>query len=124
MLICDSESNEDAYIDVICRILKKEFSLDVIDLNQLFTTGHVGPYRIDLDKIHDKSVKIARSITQQAIKDKASTREGRMELISQMSKKEKLKHLKKFGTKLSEREMQNIDQILLEEWCAHDGLEE
>lgn len=124
MLICDSESNEDAYVDVICRILKKEFSLDAINLNQLFTTGHVGPYRIDLDKIHDKSVKIARSITQQAIRDKASTKEGRRELISQMSKKEKLKNLKKFGVKLTDRDMENIDQILLDEWCDHDGMED
>lgn len=122
VLICDNEGNEDAYMDIICRIIKKEFSLDVIDLNQLFTTGHVGPYHIDLDKVHDKSVKIARTIANEALKDKASTRDGKMELISKMSKKEKIKYLKKFGTKISENEMGDIDQILLDEWCAHDGL--
>lgn len=122
VLISSDEGHEDDYVTCICRILKKKYSLDCIDLNKLFTEGHVDPYKINLDKIHDRTVEIARSIAKEKFRDKASTREGRIDLIARMNTKEKIKHLKRYDIKLSDSEMKDIDSILLEAWCDHDGL--
>lgn len=123
VLICSDESHEDDYVTCLCKLLKRKYSLDVIDLNQLFTEGHVGPYHIDLNKIHNKTVPIARAITTQEFKDKSSTKDGRVEIIHNMSMKHKLKMLKQFDIRLSDDDKPNIDTILLDAWCEQDGIE-
>lgn len=118
MIICDEAEN--MYIDVLCKYLKDKFEIEVIDLNELFTKGRIGAIYIDRDEIRDKAVDIRRAALKEQIKNMSSTRDGKEQLISKMSKKEKIKQLKKYGVKLGPND-KDIDQILLEEWCAEDG---
>ena len=121
MIICDEAEND--YIDVLCKYLKNNFDIEVIDLNVLFTKGRIGAIYIDREEIRDKAVDIRRAALKEQIKSMASTKDGKERLISQMSKKDKLKQLKKYGVKLSPND-KDIDKILLEEWCAEDGTED
>lgn len=114
VIICDE--NENDYIDVFCKYLKKRFEIDTIDLNELFKTGHVGPIYIDRKRIMDKSVEIRRSCGRDQIEALSSTSEGREKLISMMSKKEKIKKLKAFGIDPTDEDKKNINEILLKAW--------
>ena len=119
MIICDELEN--AYIDCLCDYLKDEYSIEVIDLNTLFTKGRIGSIYIDRDEIRDKAVDIRRAALRDEVRALSSTKDGKASLISKMSKKKKLKELERFGVTLDERDMKDIDSILLEEWCRADG---
>lgn len=114
VIICEEGEND--YIDVLCKYLKKRFDIEVIDLNELFKTGHVGPIYIDRKEIKDKSVDIARSCGKDQIHSLASSSDGRAKLISMMSKKEKIKKLKKFGIDPTDEDKKNLDALLLNTW--------
>jgi hypothetical protein len=120
VIICDRTEND--YIECLCKFLKKEYKIDCIDLNELFITGHVGPYYIDRDEIRNKAVDLRRA----AAKDEAdainSTRNGRISTIRNMTKKEKIKMLKHFGVSIRADELKDINQILLETWCDEEPL--
>jgi hypothetical protein len=118
MIICDAIEN--VYIDVLCKYLKEKFEIEVIDLNELFTKGCIESIYINRDEIRDKAVDIRRAAIKEQIRNMSSTRDGKEQLISKMSKKEKIKQLKKYGVKLGSND-KDLDQILLEEWCAEDG---
>lgn len=119
MIVCDKEEN--VFIDLLCEYLKENFYIEVIDLNELFTKGRIGHIYIDRDEIRDKAVDIRRAALKEQIRNMASTREGKAALISKMSDKEKKKQLKKYGVKLRDNEMEDIDEILLDEWTEQDG---
>ena len=119
MIICDQVEND--YIDILCEYLKDEFDIEVIDLNQLFTKGRIGAIYIDREKIRNKAVDIRRAALKEQVISMASTREGKEKLISKMSKKEKMRNLKKYGITITARDKDKIDQILLDEWCAEEG---
>lgn len=114
IIICDEQ--EDFIIDVLCKFLKKRLSIEVINLNELFTKGSVGPVYIDRDKIWDKGVDIKRA----ALRDKAramqSTEEGRAKLIGMMNKSEKIKALKKAGYTVKKSDEKDLDSMLMEAW--------
>lgn len=114
MIVCDE--NENVYIDALCKYLKKKFKIDVIDLNELFTKGHIGPIYIDRDEINDNCVEIKRSCAREKFYEKAQTVDGRAELISTMKKKDKIKKLKDLGIDPVGDDLKNIDKILLSAW--------
>lgn len=119
LMICDELENP--YLDCISEYLEKEFSLEVIDLNKLFTEGSVGPIYIDRKKIRHKAVDIRRGAVRDQVKAMSSTIDGKTMLISKMSKKKKLKELERYGIKLDPNDTGDIDRILLEEWCEEDN---
>ena len=119
MIVCDESEND--YIDVLCKYLKKKFAIEAIDLNELFTKGHVGPIYIDFDQIHDKAVDIRRAAVKEEQRSLSQTRDGKAKIIAErMSKKEKMKMLKNYGVTLNEDTKKDMDSILLEEWCADE----
>ena len=117
MIVCDELENP--YIDCLCDYLKDEYGIEVIDLNELFTKGRIGPIYIDRDDIKDKAVDIRRAALRDQVKALASTKDGKAKLIEKMSKKKKLKELEKFGVKADKDD--DVDSMLLEEWCREDG---
>lgn len=119
MIICDEMEND--FIDVLCEYMKDEFHIEVIDLNTLFTEGHIGPIYIDRDEIRDRAVDIRRAAAKEQIKVLASTKDGKEHLISLMNKKKKLKELKRHGIDPEGIDDKDLDAILLEEWCREDG---
>lgn len=119
VMICDESENY--IIDALCKFIKKNFSIEVIDLNELFKTGRVGPLYIDRKKISDMAVDMNRRAATDEYNALASTSDGRFKLISQMTKKEKMKKLKSFGVQLNDDEKKNIDSILLEIWNDEAG---
>lgn len=118
VIVCDEIEND--YIDVLCKYLKKYFSVEVIDLNELFTKGHVGPLYIDIDEIHDKAVDIRLNSLRQENEQLASTSDGRMKLLRNMTKKQKIKKLKELGISISKEDMKDIDKILIDTWVEDD----
>ena len=122
VLVYDDETDEADYVTALCNVIKKHYHLDAINLDQLFKEGSVGPYRIDYNEIHDSIVPLARNLAKQAYRDKASSREGRIAIIEKMTKKQKLRWLKKFDVDIKESDMPNINEILLEAWDTNDPL--
>lgn len=119
VILCDRTEN--IYIDVLCKILKKEFDIDVIDLNQLFTKGYVDCIYIDRDKIWDKSVDIRREAAKRTYQSLVTTRDGREKIISQMNKKEKMEKLKELGFKIPKfTSIKEIDKMLYREFVDSD----
>jgi len=114
VIVCDEEEND--IIDVFCKYLKKKFKVDVIDLNELFKTGHVGNIYIDRSEIECAVVDIRRQCAKDEMDSLSSTQDGRAQLISMMTKKEKLKKLRKYGIDPTDEDKKNIDSLLLTLW--------
>ena len=114
-IVCDRSEND--YAKAFSSYLEEEFAIEVLDLNQLFNTGKVGPLRIDLDEVHDRGVPVSRRAAKREIKTMASTEDGRIKLISMMRKKEKLKRLKQYGIKVTDDD-KDLDSLLQEAWAA------
>lgn len=120
MVVCHEDENP--YVDSLCKFLKKRFSIEVINLNQLFTKGKIDPVHYDYNKIRDKGVDIRRAATAQAVKDKASTEEGRMELLMMWKRKTKLNLCKSIGINVrKDVSDKDLDAILIDAWVKDDG---
>lgn len=120
VIICDEIEND--YIDVLCKCLKKYYAIEVINLNELFSKGKVGPIYIDRDEIHNKAVDIARTASKEMIKSMSTTRDGRLKLISRMSKKDKIEKLKELGIKVTSVDKNNLDELLIDGWVNDDEI--
>lgn len=118
MIICDEKENP--YITCLCKYLHENFSIDVIDLNELFTTGHTGAIYIDRDKIWDKAVDIRRTAGKEMIKTLEQSRDGKLKLLNQMNKKEKIEKCKELGIKINKSDIKDIDKILIDDWVEND----
>lgn len=118
LLYCHED--EDPIMDVICEFLEKDYHLKAIDLNQLFTTGHAGPYKIDLNKIHDKAVDVRRWASEDMKRAMASTYDGKMQVIAKMTKKEKRKKFDELAIDPKFIPKHLWDKVLLEEWDKAD----
>lgn len=118
VIICDREEND--YIDVLCKVLKKKYMIDVIDLNKLFSEGQIGPIYIDRDEIWDKAVDIRRITAKDNIKALESTSGGRQHLLKMMSKKDKIEKIKELGINLTSHNNKELDAILLDAWVNDD----
>ena len=115
-LICKMREND--YVDIIIEYIKKTFSIDCVDLNELFSTGRCGEIYIDRDEIHNKVVPLARKVFKDKREEQNMTEGGRLVSLGEMSKKEKLKLLKKLGIRVGEHEHDQIDELLMESWVA------
>ena len=118
MIICDESEN--LYIDVLCKYLKNEFDIEVIDLNQLFTKGRVGPIYIDRDKIWDNAVDIRRAAGRDEIEAMESTPGGRLRLLEMMNRKDKIRKLDSLGISVTNADKHNLDKLLIDAW-VEDG---
>jgi len=114
MIVCDKEEND--YIDVICEILKDHFDIEVIDLNELFTKGRVGPIYIDRDDIWDKAVDIRRAAGDDMRRALESSAEGRMKLLGMMKKKDKIKKLEEIGITVTSTTNEDLNALLKSAW--------
>lgn len=118
IIICDRIEND--YIDVICKVLKDEYSIDVIDLNKLFIDGHIGPIYIDRKDIWDKCVDIRRIAAANGVRALESTSDGRMKLLKMMTKKQKIEKIKELGIRINDYDKKDLNQILIDAWVEDD----
>ncbi len=120
-IILLSRREENDWIDVLCNFLEEKFSIECVDLNELFKTGSVGPIHIDRDEIKNRAVDVRRRFGKDMIKYMESTKEGREKLLDQMDIKYKIKKCKDLGIKMNKADIKNIDDILREAWVEEDG---
>ena len=118
VIICDKSEND--YIDVLCTVLKKEYMIDVIDLNKLFTEGRIGSIYIDRNDIWDKAVDIRRAAGKDGMKALESTEGGREKLLQMMKKKDKIKKIEELGIKLTSYDKKDLDSILMDAWVKDE----
>jgi hypothetical protein len=114
VIVCDR--NENDYIDVICKVLKKEYLIEVIDLNKLFIEGKVGPIYIDRDKIWDKAVDIRLASADDQRRALQSSSGGRLKLLNMMNKKEKIQLIEELGIIVNSHNKEDLDAILMDAW--------
>lgn len=105
-------------LDILCRYLKKKFSIEVIDLDRLFTKGKIDPIHYDYKEIRDLGVDIRRAAEEELARNLATTPDGRMSLLRKWSRKQKLKFCRKNlrmhvqdGIPDSE-----LDEIIIDAW--------
>ncbi|MCM1233259.1 MAG: hypothetical protein NC489_24340 [Ruminococcus flavefaciens] len=119
VIVCDR--NENDYIDILCKLLKKKYFIEVIDLNELFSTGRVGEIYIDRKKIRDNAVDIRRNAVKQEHESLATSRDGRLKLVqSIMTKKEKIKKLNELGITVHKEDEDNLNRLLIDAWVDDD----
>lgn len=108
--------NENVYLDILAEYLKDKFSVECIDLNELFTKGRIGKIYIDRDEIHNRSVGIRRSAVKEYIASRELSPEGRLELMTKMTKKDKIRKLQQIGFSVRKNDHENLNKLLLQEW--------
>lgn len=118
MIVCRRSEND--YIDIFCKYLRKRFGIDVIDLNQLFREGRVGPIYIDRKEIRDNIVDIRREALKIQYESLSSTRDGRFKLLGIMSKKTKIKKLNELGISVKREDEDRLDRMLIDAWVDED----
>lgn len=118
LIICTESEN--VYIDILLEYLKKNFELDCIDLNELFTKGRVGSVYIDRDAIHNKAVDVRRTVGKIQIEALESTSDGRLKLLNLMGVKDKMKKLKDLGIMVNKSDIKDLDKLLIEGWVEDD----
>lgn len=118
VIVCDQVEND--YIDVLCKYLHRDFALECIDLNKLFSEGKVDGIYLDRDKVWDRAVDIRRTAGKEQFNALASTRDGRLGLLAKMTKKNKVDKLKELGIEVSKRDMGDLDKILMDAWVNDD----
>ena len=118
VIICKQAENP--YVDVIVEYLKKNFKLECIDLNELFTTGRVGPIYIDRGEIHNKAVDIRKEALINQYKALETTRDGRLKLLNNMNTKNKMKKLKSIGINVTKADIKDLDKLLIESWVEDE----
>lgn len=116
VIICDQAEND--YIDIICKVLKNRFSIEVIDLNELFRTGRVGSIYIDRDEIRNSAVDVRRAAAKQQMRALESSRDGRLKLIGEFNKKEMISKLKELGINASPSDTKSdLKDMLIDAWA-------
>lgn len=119
-IVCDRFEND--YVDILCNHLKNKFDIEVIDLNELFTKGRVGPIYLDRDQIWDNAVDIRRAAAKEQSKRLGTTLEGKEKLIRKMTKKEKIEKLEELGLKYRGESGKELNNLILEEWVHDDNI--
>ena len=104
------------YMKTLCKFIKNEFGIDTINLNKLFTDGHVGNLVIDFKELKDRTRDIKTSWKEHNILQRSMDVNGRRELMKDMTKKEKIKQLKAVGVSYIPKSEEEIDALLTESW--------
>ena len=115
MIVCDESEND--YVDVLCEYMEDKFNIQVINLNDLFEHGRVGPLYIDRDQIRDSAVDIRRAAAREQTRSMETSRDGRLALVEMMNKSEMKKRLEKLGFDTTGLSAKEIKDMLVEEWC-------
>lgn len=110
------DKSENFILDVLCKFLKKNFKVEVANLNELFEKGEMGKIYLDRDEIKKCNNDIIKRCGKEMYYDRAQTHDGRKQIIETLSTKEKLKKLKHLGVRINESDKKNINNILLEVW--------
>jgi hypothetical protein len=118
-VIIINDMHENDIIDVFCKAIKKKFSLDTIDLNELFSKGSIEEMIIDINKVKDKSVDIRIMSAKEKEKLLEQTADGRLELLNMMNSFDKKRKLKKLGIKFNKND--DLDVLLTEAWVNDIG---
>ena len=114
------DETESVYIDVLVEYVKDNFSLSCINLDQLFEEGHVGPLYIDRDEIHDRAVRICRSIAREEKLILETSEGGREKLLKNMNQRERRQKLKEIGIDPSGLSNKEVVSLLLDGWVADE----
>lgn len=114
VIIC--YKNENDYVDILVEYLKEKFSLDCIDLNELFSKGRVGAIYIDRKELYNNIVDIRIDVAKERYKSLSSTSEGRLKLLDMMDAKSKIKKLKELGIHVTKGDIKYLDKMLKEAW--------
>lgn len=107
------------YMDVLCKFIKEEFGVETINLNKLFTEGRVGDLVIDFHEFKDRTKDLRDSWKEHNHQERmiaAQTYDGRLNLMQDMSKKEKIKQLELIGVSYIPKDEDEIDALLMESW--------
>lgn len=119
VIVCKEEEND--YVDVLCKFLHKKFAIDVIDLNELFREGRVGPIYIDRKEIRDNIVDVRRDAVRNEHEAMASTRDGRLKLVvNVMKKKDKIKKLHELGISVKNESEEQLNRMLIDAWVEDE----
>jgi hypothetical protein len=118
-VIIINDMHENDIIDVFCKAIKKKFSLDTINLNELFSKGSIEEMIIDINKVKDKSVDIRIMSAKEKEKLLEQTTDGRLELLNMMNSFDKKRKLKKLGIKFNKND--DLDVLLTEAWVNDIG---
>lgn len=114
LILCDESENY--IIDALCKYLKKKFKIEIADLNQLFEKGEIDSIYLDRKEINKNSEDIKKACAVDQYRSYESTVDGRIKLISMMTKKDKINKLKSLGIDPTEEDKKNLDKLLLEIW--------
>lgn len=118
IILCDKSENQ--YIDVICNVLYKDYHIEVIDLNKLFSEGRIGPIYIDRKKIWDRCVDVRREAGKDMNRAIESSVEGRERLLKMMTKKDKIRKIEELGINITDYDKKDLDYILMTAWVYDD----
>lgn len=116
--VCMVYSQEEVWIqDTLCRYLKEQHGIDVIDLDQLFSDGKIDGFYFDYEAIRERWKDTLKQMQEIEFITKSRTSDGRRELLSEMTFKKKLKLLKrlkiKFSSKITE---EKATELLRDGW--------
>lgn len=119
ILVCDRCENP--YLDVLSAFVKKQFAIEVIDLNKLFEDGHLNPVRYNYSKICDKGKEIREITKREEMLAKASTEDGRMELLQHWNRKTKLALCKELKLRVRKSiDDETLNALLIDAWVRED----
>jgi uncharacterized protein YeaO (DUF488 family) len=118
VIVCRKIENE--FIDILTEYMEEKFSLPCIDLNKLFIEGRVDKIYIDLDEIHNSSVKLRREAVKHKLETEELTRNGRLKHLAKMNKKDKIRKLEELGITITKADHSRLNQLLIEEWVGEE----
>lgn len=123
VFICAKEEN--LILDILFEFVKEHTSVEVIDLNKLFTDGEIGPIYIDRKLVHDKGVEIGKGAKRDGIKSLMRSKGGRDKLANELPDDRKIEELKKLGYTLTKYDITDSDSLsamLMEAWDDEYGV--
>lgn len=111
-----SSEEQEIFVDLLVEYINKEFNLECINLDELFTKGETDIFYIDRDEIlNSKNMKsLENLLKKQATMSREKTSDGKMELLNKMTRGEKLKKLKSLGISVGKND--KLDDLLIDSW--------
>ena len=103
----------------LLKVLKKEYRIEVIDLNKLFSEGRIGPIYIDRKDIWNRSVDIRIQANKDRDESMATSQDGRYKLLKNMTKNDKINKLKELGIDTKNCKEKELNKMLMDEWVLN-----
>ena len=108
--------SENVYMEILCEYLKKEFAMNCINLDELFTNGETEVFYLDRPAIKERTLKVKRLAGAAKRGRDEKFADGRRDLIKKFNKQEKIDKLKQLGISVSKLDENRLDELLLEAW--------